>query len=195
MNTLLDIFTIDCITIDSPARDRAEAFAVAGDLFESRLGIRSSSVVDCLNIRENLSSTALVSGVAIPHGIVAGIHIPVGCLIKLANAIDFAAPDRHKISILIFLLFPKITTHQHLKSLSSLAQQLLDSGVRKELISEKCPEKTCQLLNHAIDFRGTLPTPESHSIFNQFIVSRDQNIQNYDEEWAALEHRLAQSMH
>ena len=195
MNILSDLFAIDCIAINSPAKNRGEAFAVAGDLFESQLGISSSSVVDCLNIRENLSSTALGSGVAIPHGIVAEIEVPVGCFIKLSGAIEFAAPDRNKISILIFLLFPKITTHEHLQILSSLAQHLLDVGIRKTLLSEQCPEKICQLLNLTIDFSKTLPSQESDSSLNQSIASRNQDIQNYLEEWEMLEHHSAQNTH
>ena len=195
MNILSDLFTKDCIVINSLARNRAEAFAIAGDLFESRLGVNPSSVVDCLNIREDLSSTALGSGVAIPHGIFDGIQTPVGCLIKLASAIDFAAPDRDKISILIILLFPKITTHEHLQILSFLAQHLLDVGIRKTLLSEQCPEKICQLFNLTIDFSKTLPSQESESGFNQSITSRNQEIQNYLEEWEMLEHYYAQNTH
>ena len=195
MNILSDLFAIDCIAINSPAKNRDEAFAAAGDLFESHLGISSSSVVDCLNIREDLSSTALGSGVAIPHGIVAEIGVPVGCFIQLSSAIEFATPDKNKISILIFLLFPKITTHEHLQILSSLAQHLLDVGIRKTLLSEHCPEKICHLLNLTIDFSQTLPSQESDSSLNQSIASRNQDIQNYLEEWEMLEHRSAQNTH
>ena len=195
MNILSDLFTIDCIAINSPAKNRGEAFAVAGDLFESHLGISSSSVVDCLNIRENLSSTALGSGVAIPHGIVAEIKVPVGCFIKLSGAIEFAAPDRNKISILIFLLFPKITTHEHLQILSSLAQHLLDVEVREKIMPEQRPENICQLLNLSIDFEETLQTKESHSGFKQYITSSNQDVQNYLEEWEMLEHHSAQNTH
>lgn len=165
MNILSDLFTTDYIVINSPAKNRGEAFTIAGNLFKSKLGIRSGLVVDCLNARENLSSTALVAGVAIPHGIVAGIQIPVGCLIKLAEPIDFAAPDGDKVTILIFLLFPQITTHEHLQILSSLAQHLLDVAIRKTLLSEQCPEKICQLLNLTTDFSKTLPSQESESSF------------------------------
>ena len=195
MNTLPDIFTTDCIVINSPVRNKAEAFAAAGDLFESRLGISSRAVIDCLNTREDLSSTALGSGVAIPHGIVTGIQIPIGCLIKLAQAIDFASPDGNKVSILVFLLFPQITTPEHLQILSSLAQHLLDVGIRKTLLSEQCPEKICQLFNLTIDFSKTLPSQESESGFNQSITSRNQEIQNYLEEWEMLEHYYAQNTH
>jgi PTS system nitrogen regulatory IIA component len=195
MNILSDLFTTDCIVINSPSKNRAEAFAVAGNLFKSKLGISSRLAVDCINFRENLSSTALGSGVAIPHGIVTGIQIPVGCLIKLAEPIDFAAPDGDKVTILIFLLFPKITTHEHLQILSSLAQHLLDVGIRKTLLSEQCPEKICQLLNLTIDFSKTLPNQESESSFNQSIASRSQEIQNYLEEWEMLDHHSVQNTH
>ena len=195
MNTLLDIFTTECIATNSPARNRNEAFAVAGNLFQSRLGVSSSSVVRCLNIRENLSSTALGSGVGIPHGIVAGIQIPVGCLIKLAEPIDFAAPDGDKISILIILLFPEIPTYKQLQILSYLAQRLLDVGIREKIISEQRTEKIIQLLDLTKDFKETLKTQESYSGFKQYITSSNQDIQDYLEEWASLECRPAQSMH
>ena len=195
MNILSDLFTTDCIVMNSPARNRAEAFAIAGDLFESQMGISSGSVVDCLNIREDLSSTALGSGIAIPHGIVAGIQIPIGCLIKLAQAIDFASPDGNKVSILIFLLFPQITTHEHLQILSSLAQHLLDVEVREKIMPEQRPENICQLLNLSIDFEETLQTKESHSGFKQYITSSNQDVQNYLEEWEMLEHHSAQNTH
>jgi PTS system nitrogen regulatory IIA component len=195
MNTPLDILTADRIIISGQASNRAEAFAIAGNLFENQLGISSSLVVDCLNTRENLSSTSLGSGVAIPHGIVAGIELPIGCFIKLASAIDFAAPDRHKVSILIFLLFPDIPTFDQLQILSYLAQQLLDVDIRKTLISEQCSEKICQLLNFSISFEETLLTQESHSGYKQYITSSNQDIQNYLEEWAILAQRPMQSLH
>jgi len=181
--------------MNSPARNRAEVFAVAGNLFKSKLGISSRLVVKCINFRENLSSTALGSGVAIPHGIVAGIQIPIGCLIKLAQAIDFASPDGNKVSILIFLLFPTITTHEHLQILSSLAQRLLDIEVREKIMPEQRPENICQLLNLSIDFEETLQTKESHSGFKQYITSSNQNVQNYLEEWAILAQCSSKNLH
>ncbi len=175
------------MAINSPARNRAEAFAVAGDIFEKRLGITSNSVVNALNVREDLSSTALGSGIAIPHGIVSRINMPAGCLIKLAGAIDFATPDENKISILIFLLFPQITTHEHLQILSSLAQRLLDVGISKTLISEQCPEKICRLLNLAIGYRESPKIQGLHIDFKQSIPSSNEYIISYLAEWAILE--------
>jgi nitrogen PTS system EIIA component len=172
MNTQVDIFT---------------AFAVAGDLFEKKLELSSSTVVHFLNTREDLSSTALGSGVAIPHATISGIDTPVASLIKLTEAIDFSAPDGIKISLLIFLLLPEKPVQGHIQILSSLAQLLLDNDQRQNLLAIHGPEKICQLLNLAIDVSET---PQIQALYNDFkpsIAPSNQYILNYLAEWAILE--------
>jgi PTS system nitrogen regulatory IIA component len=119
----------------------------AGDFFEKRLGISSSSIVNFLTIRENLGSTAIGSGVAIPHGRIKGLKEPVAVLMKLASPIEFFAPDNIPVSIMIFLLVPEIAVQQHLEILSSIAQLLLKPGVVQQLTIESDPEKLYQLLS------------------------------------------------
>ena len=187
MNTQVDIFTADCIALNCLARNRAESFAVAGDLFEKKLGISSSTVVHFLNTREDLSSTALGSGVAIPHATISGIDTPVASLIKLTEAIDFSAPDGIKISLLIFLLLPEKAVQRHIQILSLLSQLLLDNDHRQNLLAVHDPEKICQLLNLAID--GS-ENPQIQALYDDFkpsITPSNQYILNYLAEWAVLE--------
>ena len=99
MNALLDLFTTDCIALHSPAKNRAEAFALAGSLFSQRLNLSSDLIVSFLNAREDLGSTALGAGVAIPHGRVKGLKEPVAALVRLNTPIEFAAPDGLPVSI------------------------------------------------------------------------------------------------
>ncbi len=148
MNALTDLFTLDRIALDNPSKSRAEAFAAAGALFAKEVSLDADSVVGFLNAREDLGSTALGAGVAIPHGRVKGLKQPVAAFIKLQEAIEFAAPDGEAVSILIFLLVPEKATQQHLEILSSIAQLLSDSDVRKTLATENSPEKVCHLLQH-----------------------------------------------
>ena len=103
MNALTNLFTPDCIALDVPAKSRADAFAAAGELFAKQTGIEANSVVEFLNARENLGSTALGAGVAIPHGRVKGLKQPSAAFMRLQTPIDFAAPDNDPVSILIFL--------------------------------------------------------------------------------------------
>ncbi len=186
MNILTDLLTTDCISVYSPARNKAEVFTTAGDLFEKRLGISSNTVVEVLNAREDRSSTALSSGVAIPHGIVTTLKKPAAALIKLARPIDFAAPDQNKISILIFLLFPEIAIPEHLQILSFTAQLLLDYDIRENLLLEQDPQKIFELLTFSNDFDDTHQIAESRHLL-QSIEASKYNIQSYIDEWAMLE--------
>ena len=148
MNALTNLFTPDCIALDVPAKSRADAFAAAGALFAKQTGIEASSVVEFLNAREDLGSTALGAGVAIPHGRVKGLKQPSAAFMRLQESIDFAAPDGDPVSIFIFLLVPEKATQQHLEILSSIAQLLSDSEAREALSSATDPVKVCELLQY-----------------------------------------------
>lgn len=146
MNVLTDLFTLDRIALDNSAKNRAEVFATVGEVFSKQTGLGADAIVEFLNAREDLGSTALGAGVAIPHGRVRGLKNPIAAFVKLKEPIEFAAPDGEAVSILIFLLVPEKATQQHLEILSSIAQLLSDQGVRNLLASEDSPEKVLRLL-------------------------------------------------
>jgi PTS system nitrogen regulatory IIA component len=146
MNALTHLFTSDCIALNSPAQSRADAFAAAGALFAQQIGLDANAVVEFLNAREDLGSTALGAGVAIPHGRVKGLKQPAAAFIKLKDPIEFAAPDGEPVSILIFLLVPEKATQQHLEILSSIAQLLSDPDARQFLEAANDPVKVRELL-------------------------------------------------
>ena len=146
MNALTHLFTPNCIALDNPAKSRADAFAAAGDLFAKQVGIDASAVIEFLNTREDLGSTALGAGVAIPHGRVKGLKQPSAAFMRLKEPIEFAAPDGEPVSILIFLLVPEKATQQHLEILSSIAQLLSDADARSFLSSSNDPMKVCERL-------------------------------------------------
>ena len=148
MNALTDLFALDRITLNSPSKNRAEVFASVGQLFAKQAGLEAEAIVSFLNAREDLGSTALGAGVAIPHGRVKGLKNPIAAFVKLKEPIEFAAPDGQTVSILIFLLVPEKATQLHLEILSSIAQLLSDQDARKLLVSEDSPEKVCQLLQN-----------------------------------------------
>ena len=102
--------------------------------------------MEFLNAREDLGSTALGAGVAIPHGRVKGLKQPAAAFIKLKDPIEFAAPDGEPVSILIFLLVPEKATQQHLEILSSIAQLLSDPDARQFLEAANDPVKVRELL-------------------------------------------------
>lgn len=81
--------------------------------------------------QEELASTGIGEGIAIPHvrnPIVLHVAHPMISLCFLAQAVDFGAVDGKPVHILFSLISP--TVHDHLRLLSRLSFVLLDPGFR-----------------------------------------------------------------
>jgi len=81
--------------------------------------------------REQLGSTGMGDGIAIPHARIEGLSKPFGLLARLRKPIDFASIDGKPVDIVFFLLLPAKAQGEQLTALASVARKLRDS----ELIS------------------------------------------------------------
>lgn len=148
MSVLSSLFHTDGINLNVLASSKAQAFKDASQYFAAKFQIPANTVIEFLNAREELGSTALGNGVAIPHGRIRGLHQPHAALIRLKTPIDFGAPDGEPVSLLIFLLVPEKATQEHLEILSNIAQLLADPQTRTLLQNEPDPEKVRDLICH-----------------------------------------------
>ena len=73
--------------------------------------------------REQLGSTAIGHGIAIPHGRSSALDAPRGVLLRLEPAIDFDAADGEAVDLVFAMAVPDHYTHQHLMVLSELAER------------------------------------------------------------------------
>jgi PTS system nitrogen regulatory IIA component len=71
--------------------------------------------------REQLGTTALGNGIAIPHCRLAPCENIIGALITLDKGIDFDSLDNKPVDILFVLLVPEIENDEHVKTLANLA--------------------------------------------------------------------------
>jgi PTS system nitrogen regulatory IIA component len=133
---------IDLKTVLSPGRTVCGSPGVSKKrLFETIAGIINTdqpqiavkTVVAALLAREKLGSTALGSGVAIPHCRMPDCDRALGALITLAAPLDFDAPDGDPVDILFVLLVPEEAHQQHLELLASLAKRLNEDSYRSAL--------------------------------------------------------------
>jgi PTS system nitrogen regulatory IIA component len=74
--------------------------------------------------REELGSTGLGSGVAIPHARILGLSKLYGSLARLKRALDFAAVDGKPVDLVFLLLLPSSTGREQLEALAAVARQL-----------------------------------------------------------------------
>ncbi len=88
------------------------------------IGVPEQKVFDSLMAREQLGSTGLGNGIAIPHGKLDGITSVRAVFARLENAIDFDAVDEQPIDLAIMLLAPTGSGADHLKALAKVARLL-----------------------------------------------------------------------
>jgi len=87
----------------------------------------ANQIYNALIAREQLGSTGLGNGIAIPHCRVPKCETTIGCLIKLVKGIDFDAIDSKPVDLLFFLLVPENTIEGHLEVLRNLAERFNNS--------------------------------------------------------------------
>ena len=96
-------------------------------------GASAQEIFETLNEREQLGSTGLGNGIAIPHGKIAGLAGVTAVFARLERAIDFDAVDDQPVDIVFMLLAPIGSGADHLKALSRVARVLREDKVVDEL--------------------------------------------------------------
>ena len=133
MNLIAPLLLPANVLVDLDASSKKRVFEQAGLLFENNHGLARSVVYDSLFAREKLGSTGLGQGVAIPHGRIKGLRDAVGAFIRLAQPVQFEAPDGKPVGLVFVLLVPEAATEFHLRLLSELAQMFSDRSFREAL--------------------------------------------------------------
>ena len=133
---VLPAMTAGGVFYDVPARDKdhllAEAVARIPNLDDGHRPL----ILEKLTEREQLASTGIGYGIALPHPR-ANPEVPLErpqittCF--TADPVAFDAVDRHPVSVVMVLL--SNTTKEHLSLLSKLAFFLRDAGFRDRLLS------------------------------------------------------------
>lgn len=88
--------------------------------------LEATEVFNALMAREQLGTTGLGNGIAIPHCRFAPCDSIIGALITLDEAIDFDSLDNNPVDILFVLLVPEAKNNEHVKTLAELASLFND---------------------------------------------------------------------
>ena len=83
--------------------------------------------------REELGSTGVGHGVAIPHARIADVQKPFGLLAQLRYAINFEAIDQLPVDIVFLLFLPAAPTGERVNALAVVARKLRDADITHNL--------------------------------------------------------------
>src|SRR5687767_15871676 len=107
------------------------------------------SIVKAIMKREELGSTGIGRGVAVPHTKHPSVQRLVGTVAVSGGGIDFNSLDGEKVQLFFLLISPPDRPGDHLRALENISRQLRDDTFCRFLKQSKEPADVWQLLEEA----------------------------------------------
>ena len=115
--------------------------AEAGDVEDSE------AVLQAVVERENLTSTGIGGGYAVPHTFCSEVNRYLLALATIPQGADFKSLDGQPVRFIFLLLGPPAAQGQHLKILARLCRILNDKTLFGELsTAQDDPERLCEII-------------------------------------------------
>jgi len=132
---ITDILTEDAVVAHLAGRSKGEVIQeLARVVARLHPEIDHARLVQALEDRERLNSTALGDGVAIPHGKLAGVKRVVAAFGRSPQGIDFSSLDGKPTHLFFLLVAPEDSAGAHLKALARISRLLKDESFRSRLL-------------------------------------------------------------
>jgi len=135
---LTDILTADRVLVADQAQSissKREAIERLSTLLASGTGKETGSIYKLLADREELQSTGIGDGVAIPHGSLEVLDGQTAAMLLCPAGVEFDSIDGRPARIVIGVVGPKRATGEHLRMLARISRLLRDGSFRDRLLS------------------------------------------------------------
>ncbi len=123
---------------------------IANFISHNQPSLDAKELFNQLVMREKLGSTGIGNGFAIPHCRMANCERPEALFLRLAEPIDFDAPDRQPIDLVFALVVPEDETEKYLEFLRQVAEQFSNESLCQELRESTDNETLYRLLTDKI---------------------------------------------
>ena len=114
------------VALDVRESDKARLLQQLSSQAAAKVGLSANEVCTQIIKREELGSTGVGNGVALPHARLRELTTPFGLFARLRHGIDFEAIDSQPVNMVFLLLLPEGTGASQLNALASVARALRD---------------------------------------------------------------------
>ena len=149
-----DLLAPEAVLASLKAQNKKQLIQELASRAHARTGLPEKQIFETLIERERLGTTGVGSGIAIPHGRMAGATNITGVFAKLEAPIAYDAVDGQPVDLVFMLLAPENAGADHLKALAMISRILRSPGLTAKLRATRDPSALFSLL--------TL-TPTSHA--------------------------------
>jgi PTS system fructose-specific IIA component/PTS system nitrogen regulatory IIA component len=107
------------------------------------------SIVEAILKREELGSTGIGRGIAVPHTKHPSVDHPIGTVGVSVNGVDFQSLDGEQVQLFFMLISPPDQPNDHLRALENISKQLQDETFCRFLKQSKTAQDIQQILEEA----------------------------------------------
>ena len=136
---------LNAVDKEGAIREMVQALMEAGKVDAKEF----ESIVKAILKREELGSTGIGRGVAVPHTKHPSVDRLVGTVAVSATGVDFASLDGESVQLFFLLISPPDRPGDHLRALENISRQLRDDTFCRFLKQAKTTEEIQQLLDEA----------------------------------------------
>lgn len=133
--TIKDFLSPSNVESDLRVADKASLFRELAARAARTLGLPAQMIASELEKRDELGSTGIGGGVAIPHARYREVKATYGYLARLRQPIAFDAIDGRPVDIVFLLALPAAAQLEQLNALAAVSRKLRDGDVLQRMRS------------------------------------------------------------
>jgi nitrogen PTS system EIIA component len=121
------------VMLDVRESDKSRLLRQLSAQAAAEVGLDPKEVSTQISKREELGSTGVGNGVALPHARLRGLKAPFGLLARMRHAVDFQAIDDQPVDVVFLRLLPDAPDDAQLNALACVARTLRDAEILQRL--------------------------------------------------------------
>jgi len=147
MMRILDFLDKDSIELDIKAKNKKEVIEELVEILSKKNVIVDKKVtIESLLEREELGSTGVGQGIAIPHSKTKGVKELIGAFGVSKQGVDFDALDGENVNIFFLLLAPEGAAGLMLKALARVSNFLKNKYYRRKILEANDKAAIAQII-------------------------------------------------
>jgi PTS system nitrogen regulatory IIA component len=143
---IYDLITPAGVTANLRVGSKRQALQELARRAASLIGLDEHKIFETLLEREQLGTTGIGAGTAVPHGRLPDLPRPVALFARLEKPLDFDAIDSQPVDLIFLLLTPSDASADHLKALARISRLLRNRAMCTKLRGTEDPDAIYALL-------------------------------------------------
>ncbi|MGF3115022.1 PTS fructose transporter subunit IIABC [Facklamia sp. P12945] len=165
---LSELLNIEVMDLDLIVRNKSEALKSLVNNFDQVGGVTDpKELFQSLQAREQLSTTGVGNGVAMPHAQSSTVKTPIIIFARSQAGINWQALDEKDVHLIFMILMPKNSSNEHLKAIASLSKKLMEEGMIDQLMSVKNAHEVVDLFSEEADLKETAQAKSEKNIISE----------------------------